>query len=60
MEWIVFATKNYDWVPSIKGQKTNDSLGEDYNPNNKGSKQLKREKYANDLNRQSTKAKKCK
>ena len=30
-------------VTSIKGQKTNDSLGEeDYNPENKGSEQLKR------------------
>lgn len=54
----MFATKNYYRVPSLKGQKTNDSLGEeDYNPNNKGSKQLKRKKYANDINRQSTKEK---
>ena len=45
-------------VTSIKGQKTNDSLGEeDYNPENKESERLKRKKYANDINRQSTKEK---
>lgn len=42
----------------MKGQKTTDRLGEDnYNLNNKGSKQVRRKKYAYDINRQPTKEK---
>ena len=53
----MFAAKNYD-CHFHKRQKINDSLGEEENPENKGSEQLKRKKYAHDINRQSTKEKK--
>lgn len=50
----MFATKNSDQVTPMKGQNTNYRLREDnYDPNNKRSKQ--EEKYANYINRQSTK-----